>query len=187
LLALHWDAQLRERGSSTAAILRGLLLPPPTASDQGRQPLATERLFSALEPLLGSQPRADVAALVEAAGPIPYRDTLLGPCFTMQPAEFRRFELGFDVWASVKQRRLVGLVSGSAAAAAGLREGDVLKGWSIYGGDTERDALLQVERDGKAIDFTWRPVAASTVAGVRFERRPQAETDPACQAWRALR
>jgi predicted metalloprotease with PDZ domain len=186
LLALHWDAQLRERGSSTAAILRGLLLPRPSATDPQRQPLATERLFAALELLLGSQPRADVAALVDAAGPIPYRDTLLGPCFTMQPAEFRKFELGFAVAASIKARRLVGLVPGSAAAAAGLREGDVLKGWSIYGGDTERDAMLQVERDGKVIDITWRPVAASTVAAVRFEPRPQADADPACRRWMAL-
>lgn len=186
LLALHWDAQLRERGSSMATILRGLLLPRPAASDQGRQPLATERLFSALEPLLGSQPRADVAALVDAAGPVPYRDALLGPCFSMQPAEFRKFELGFDVAASIKARRLAGLVPGSAAAAAGLREGDVLKGWSIHHGNTERDALLQVERDGKITEIAWRPVAASTVAGVRFERRPQAETDPACRQWMAL-
>jgi hypothetical protein len=67
-----------------------------------------------------------------------------------------------------------------------LREGDVLKGWSIYGGDTERDAMLQVERDGKVIDITWRPVAASTVAAVRFEPRPQADADPACRRWMAL-
>jgi predicted metalloprotease with PDZ domain len=187
LLALHWDAQLRERGSSLAKVLRSLVLPRPSGVDRPPQALATERLFAALEPLLGSQPRADVAALVDAAGPIPYRDTLLGPCFTMQPAEFRRFELGFDVAASIKARRLAGLVPGSAAAAAGLREGDVLKGWSIYGGDTERDALLQVERDGKVVDVSWRPVAATTVAGTRFEPRPQAETDPACRQWVSLK
>jgi hypothetical protein len=104
----------------------------------------------------------------------------------MQQAEFRRFELGFDVAASIKARRLAGLVPGSAAAAAGLREGDVLKGWSIYGGDTERDALLQVERDGKVVDVSWRPVAATTVAGARFAPRPQAETDPACRQWVSL-
>ena len=41
---------------------------------------------------------------------------------------------------------------------------------SIHHGSTERDALLQVERDGKITEIAWRPVAASTVAGVRFER-----------------
>lgn len=186
LLALHWDAQLRERGSSLAQVLRSLVLPRPSGADRPPQALATDRLFAALEPLLGSQPRADVAALIDAAGPVPYRDTLLGPCFAMQPAQFRRFELGFDVAASIRARRLAGLVPGSAAAAAGLREGDVLKGWSIFGGDTERDALLQVERDGMVVDVRWRPVAATTVAGVRFEPRPQAGTDPACRQWMAL-
>lgn len=186
LLALHWDAQLRERGSSIATILHSLLLPRPSGADQPRQPLATERLLSALEPLLGTQPRADVAALVDVAGSMPYRDTLLGPCFSMQAAEFRKFELGFDVAASTKAQKLVGLVPGSAAALAGLREGDVLKSWSIYGGDTERDALLQVERDGAVTNITWRPVATSPVAGVRFEPRPQAETDPACRKWMML-
>jgi predicted metalloprotease with PDZ domain len=186
LLALHWDAQLRDRGSSPAQVLRSLLLPRTTGVDPPRQPLATERLFAALEPLLGRQPRADVAALIDGAGPVPYRDALLGPCFTMQPAEYRRFELGFDLAASMRARRLVGLVPGSAAAAAGLREGDVLKGWSIYHGDTTRDALLQVEREGQNADITWRPTSAATVVAARFEPRAQADRDPDCRQWISL-
>jgi predicted metalloprotease with PDZ domain len=186
LLAMHWDAQLRERGGSLAQVLRALLQPPARSSTDNWPPLATERLLAALEPLLGRTPRDDVKQLIEHAGRVPYRDGLLGPCFAMQPVDLPRFQLGFDLAASMKDRKLAGLVPGSAAAAAGLREGDVLKGWSIYGGDTERNALLQVERDGKVVDITWRPVAAETAQAVRFEPRPQADTDPVCRQWMEL-
>jgi len=76
---------------------------------------------------------------------------------------------------------------GRRTGAAGRRAGAVLTTGSVRRSDTARISPLPVERDSPVMDFRWRPVAASTVAGVRFERRPQAETDPACQAWRALR
>jgi hypothetical protein len=72
-------------------------------------------------------------------------------------------------------------------AAAGLRAGAVLTAGSVRRSDTARISPQPVERDCPVMHFRWRPVAADTVAGTRWARRPQAETDPACQAWRALR
>lgn len=76
---------------------------------------------------------------------------------------------------------------GRRTGAAGRRAGAVLTARSVRRSDTARISPLPVERDCPVMDFRWRPVAADTVAGTRWARRPQAETDPDCQPWRALR
>lgn len=186
LLALHWDAQLRSRGTSLAALLKALVLPTRDRGAHGEAALATDRLLVALRPALGDAPRGDVEQIVERGAPIPYRDALLGPCFTMQPAVYARYELGFDFEATLKDRRVTGVVPNGAAAGAGLREGDAIRRAFIDHGDIDRDVTMQIERDGQVVDLAWRPVSREHVQAARFAPRPQAETDPACRAWMAL-
>lgn len=76
---------------------------------------------------------------------------------------------------------------GRRTGTAGRQAGAVLTAGSDRRRDTARISPLPVERDSPVMDFGWRPVAADTVAGTRWARRPQAETDPACCQWRALR
>ncbi len=76
---------------------------------------------------------------------------------------------------------------GRRTGAAGRRAGAVLTAGSVRRSDTARISPLPVEHDSPVMDFRWRPVAADTVAGTRWSCRPQAETDPACRQWRALR
>lgn len=181
LLALRWDAQLRARGHTLAGVLRNLLLPP--GPQPSRPPLATERLLDALTRVLGPGPRADVQRVVEQAGPIDYDAALLGPCFVIEPVQHARWALGFDGERSFRERRVTGLVAGSAAQRAGLREGDVLRAYSVYFGDVDRDAELTVERDGALTEIRFRPMAAEPVPGVRYRPTDNADDDPACRAW----
>jgi predicted metalloprotease with PDZ domain len=185
LLALHWDAQLAARGTSLAAVLRGLLLPPPPYTE--RPALATERLLAALEVHLGTGPRADVERWIERPAPIEYTQDLGGPCLTVKPVRIERYELGFDAAASFKKNRVVGLAPGSAAERAGVREGEVLKGYSVHGGDTARDVLLQIERDGRVEDVTYKPISTQTTAAAVFAVRPGAASDHACRDWTVLK
>jgi len=185
LLALRWDAQLRAHGQTLAGVLRSLLLPAGPAST--RPSLATERLLDALTRVLGPGPRADVQRVVEQAGPIDYDAGLLGPCFVSEPVQHAHWALGFDGERSFRNRRVTGLVPGSAAQRAGLREGDLLRAYSVYGGDADRDADLTVERDGALVDIRYRPVAAAPVPGVRYRPADNADDDPACRAWLAQR
>ena len=55
------------------------------------------------------------------------------------------FELGFDRQRSLPKRRVFGLIPDSAAAKAGLRQGDELLGWSIPA-DASRKVELQIRR-----------------------------------------
>ena len=185
LLALTWDAALRARGSSLARVLRSLLLPPGPSHE--RPPLATERVLDALQPLLGDAPRRDVAQVVEQAGAVDYRDDMLGPCFARQTTTFSRWELGFDGDASLKERRVRGLIAGSAAERAGLIEGDALRGYSVRFNDADTAVRLQVERNRQIVDIRYLPRSTETLPGVRYLPKADAALDPGCAAWRGLR
>ena len=185
LLALTWDAALRARGSNLAQVLRPLLLPP--GPSQERPPLATERVLDALQAQLGEAPRRDVARVVEQAGAVDYREDLLGPCFARQTTSFSRWELGFDGDVSFRERRISGLVAGSAAQRAGLVEGDLLRGYSVRFNDVDSAVLLQVERNRQLVDIRYLPRSTATVPGVRYLLKPDAEQDADCAAWRGFR
>lgn len=99
-LPLKWHTALRERGGEGLdGVLRGLALPAAQARTAGRlsSPLASHRLFAALRPTLGDEPRRDVQQLAQAAPAGPARAgwqaglqaDSFGPCFTLQPDERR--------------------------------------------------------------------------------------------------
>jgi hypothetical protein len=67
-----------------------------------------------------------------------------------------RFDIGFDVERSQSAKRLVGVRAGSAAARAGLRNGQTLAGFS-FGSNPNEKALIQI-RDGATVhDVTYYP------------------------------
>ena len=83
-----------------------------------------------------------------------------GPCFKAVKKAVPRFELGFDV-ASYKDGKLHGLVRGSAADRAGLREGDRVKGGEAQVGITGKPATVIVEREGKEKTIAFLPQGAT--------------------------
>ncbi len=69
------------------------------------------------------------------------------------------FELGFERERSLRAERVHGLKKDSAAAKAGLREGDDLIGWRIPT-DADDQVQLQVKRGDTLKTITYRPRGA---------------------------
>ena len=96
-LPLRWHTTLREHGGAEGldGVLRRLTVPAAQAKTVGRlsSPLAGHRLFAALRPTLGDEPRRDVQQLAQAAGAGSLRGELkadaFGPCFTLITNERR--------------------------------------------------------------------------------------------------
>lgn len=82
---------------------------------------------------------------------MPISSPLLFPCLALDSKKVGKFELGFDIQASQTAKAIVGLVPGSAAERAGLREGDVVQGWSIYFNKPE--VPVEVTTGGKHISY----------------------------------
>jgi hypothetical protein len=99
--------------------------------------------------------------------------TSFSPCFRPASIEVRPYQLGFDQNALATEPKVIrGLVANSAAAKAGLREGDVV----VANDDvlsvqrSEKSSLsITVRRDGKDVPITFVP-RAEPVSGFHWER-----------------
>lgn len=98
-----------------------------------------------------------------------------GPCFERTTGEFRRFELGFDGKSLTLHPRIVhGLVAGSAAAQAGLHDGDEILfpvGLDTVQSDQKATVTFQIRRDGTQIPISYLPRGATTEA-YQWRRKP---------------
>ena len=184
VLALLWSRRLSGQGASLESVLRSLRLEAgrgPRETDGRPEDLAVNRLRAALAPHLGAVVDADLARHVEAGEAIEAGGDFLGPCFAGERQPRARFELGFDN-ASLKTRVVAGVVKGSAAEQAGLRDGMDLRGWSIHG-EATREAEIRVLENGKIRAIRYLPASAERVPVPQFKVKAGAAGDPACAAW----
>ncbi len=121
---------------------------------------------------LGSAGIAEFRAMLAGAAPLPPSDAF-GPCFRRVSKPLRRYQLGFDPKVLVEPRRIVrGIIPGSAAQKAGLRNGDeILKpvGQDHIQGDQTGVLTLQVRRGGKEMEIRYLP-RGETVSAWQWER-----------------
>lgn len=88
---------------------------------------------------------------------IPSQDCLERYGLRLVKMGWHKFELGFDT-QSMREFKVRGLVPGSAADKAGVKEGDIIvKGFMVWGVEDELDVpmRLTVLRNGKEKDFEW--------------------------------
>ena len=102
----------------------------------------------------------------------------LGPCFESRDVAYDVYEPGFDVSASLAAHVVVGVVAKGPAAAAGLRDRDMLVHADVPD-RVDTNAKVEVERDGKRVTISYRPVSGSR-RGQAF-RRKAALTEDACR------
>lgn len=185
--ALHLAGRMAAKGRSLEATLRSLRLSAaqvPREMDGREADLAVSRFRSAVRSVLGEAAEADFAHYIEEGRPLPIGADFLGPCFSGKWVEKPVFELGFDP-ASLKARKLVGVVAGGPAERAGLRDGMELAGWSVHYGDADREAVVTVMQDGRARDVRYLPQSARRIPAPEFAVRPGAIEEAACKEWRA--
>lgn len=88
---------------------------------------------------------------------IPSEDCLERYGLKLVKMDWKKFELGFDT-QSMREFKVRGLVSGSAAEKAGVKNGDVIvRGFMVWGVEDELDIPMRmtVLRNGKEKEFEW--------------------------------
>ncbi|MDP2215172.1 hypothetical protein [Phenylobacterium sp.] len=107
---------------------------------------------------------------------------LYAPCLKVVPRQVRTFELGFPRAVLNEDRIVSGLVPDSAAAQAGLRDGDQItdvRDLNVARKDQGQTITLTVERDGAALTLTYLP-RGQTVEAWGWAR-DAAAPDSACR------
>ncbi len=122
---------------------------------------------------LGPSAKAEYESMLGGAVMLPDSDAF-GPCFARTTLPLRRFELGFDPSVMGTTRIIRGLVPGSAAARAGLQNGDEIAfpvGLDDVQGDQNRTLTLQIRRNGNILPVTYLP-RGETVETYQWVRVP---------------
>ncbi|MFC0202838.1 M61 family metallopeptidase [Novosphingobium soli] len=120
---------------------------------------------------LGNAGISAFEAMLKGATVLPPSDAF-GPGFHRVEKPLQRFDLGFDPAALLARPKIVrGLIPGSNAEQAGLREGDeILNTFSQDGlqGDQQAFLTLDVRRGGQTLQVRYRP-RGETVSAYQWE------------------
>lgn len=166
------DAELR-RGSHGRRSLDDLVRAMIARRRRG-QSLSEADWISLVRQALGAEGVAQFHAMMSGKLIVP-PSAAFGPCFERTTAPLRRYQLGFDSQVLMEPSRIVrGLVAGSAAARAGLRNGDrIVKPVPQDAIQADQDATLTllIERGGRTFSLTYLPRGA-TVQAYQWRRRP---------------
>lgn len=120
--------------------------------------LSNENVRVAGRELLGAWFTAEFDAYVSNAQKIELSPDSLGPRFSGQMTKVYDFALGFDREKSLSRKKVVGVVADSAAAKAGLRDGEAISGYNLHARADEK-VDVTVVRDGKNTKISWFPRA----------------------------
>jgi predicted metalloprotease with PDZ domain len=138
------------------------------------QPVDEAAWIALVRHALGSRGVAQFRAMMSGKRVVPWSDAF-GPCFERTTAPLRRYQLGFDSQVLMEPSRIVrGLIPGSAADRAGVRNGDrIVKPVPQDSIQADQGATLTllIERNGRTFPITYLPRGA-TVPAYQWRRRP---------------
>jgi hypothetical protein len=139
--------------------------------------MTKEMWLELLEKELGPSSLTEFDAIIIRGEDFVPDSDAFGPCFKRIPAKLRVFELGFDQRKSLytAEKRITGLVKGSAAEQAGLQNGDqVLNKVDLRAlrNDESRRIKLEVRRGDKILEIEYLPRGES-VDGYKWIRVPR--------------
>ncbi len=166
LLAMQWNAQIRQASGGRQSlddVMHGLLA-AATAPDGQPAALTPAHVNSVLARFTGRDELPAMARHVTQGQALAPSPLWLGPHAQLVWQDLPVFELGFDRERLIKDKLVDGVVPGSAAWAAGLRDGQPIQGASIYGNDVNRAVQVKLRQDdGSVREVSFLPRAAQGV------------------------
>lgn len=134
------------------------------------RPFTRDELFASIAEFSDAETAERLEAVALDGALLAPRVDWFAPCLAHVPAHSGSFELGFDFEAARSERVIRGLVAGSAAERAGLREGDGIAGLSLAPGDATHPVRMTLRGDDGPREVEFLPCSATIeVPSYRFQ------------------
>lgn len=111
-----------------------------------------------IQPYVTQEILGDLRKYIKKGETIPLDAEALGPKVRLEEVAMGPFDLGFDFDASHAQRRITGVQRNGPAFKAGLRNGQHLKGMSIYWNDPTKEVEFKIGEKGGEKTIRYLPV-----------------------------
>jgi predicted metalloprotease with PDZ domain len=164
-IALWLDNKLRARSGKSLDKLMFKLI---EINKKGEE-VTFERFVSETNKMLGRDISRELRAWILDGETVPVDENSISGA-TGKLVDIEVFDAGFDLDKSLKEKMVHGAVEGSAAWNSGLRNGQILKTWSLYYGKTKYPITLQLFDNGEARSIQYFPVALEKVPVMQFEK-----------------
>lgn len=180
LLANHLDFTIRSKTNGKHSLddmMRSLL----RSSKAGRIELSEKRIADALRPYLQEQGANDIEKYMVRGEVVP-ADNSFGACATVEDVEHRSFDPGFDMETWAKSRVFSGVVPGSNAHRAGLRDGQKwISGGMMQGDPTSLVKFTVIDGETqKVVQFYPASTSAIRLPQVKLKQRLSAQERAQC-------
>lgn len=166
VIALKVDHAIR-KSSQGQHSLDDLMRDLVRRSRQEQHEFSVNDLLAEIEHWSDAATAAEIRATALDGARLELPEDVFGPEYRLLPADIPCFELGFDFERTRATKVFTGLVPDSAAARAGLREGDTVRGFSVAFGQVDTPVVVTVSDN------------SGSVREVKY--LPQG---PPCQGWR---
>jgi len=158
VVAMIADAAIRRASGGTSSLddlMRELVTDARTTGKRYDTDEILQRIAARCDTATAGELRGIVVS-----GATPELDPeLFAPCFEMRVEPLAGFDLGFDFAGSRAAKAIQGVRAGSNAAAAGLRNGQSVRGWSVRYGDPTSPVKITVEEAGEERAITYLPTS----------------------------
>ena len=170
LLANHLDFTIRSKTNgkhSLDDVMRSLL----RSSKPGSIELSEKRIEDALRPYLKDQGASDIEKYMVRGELVPTNNSF-GACATVDEIEHRSFDAGFDMETWAKSRVFSGVVPGSNAYQAGLRDGQKwVSGAMMQGDPTSLVKFTVIEGETEKV-VQFYPASTEAIRLPKFKLKP---------------
>ncbi len=184
LIASWLDGKIREKTKGRRD-LDDVLLRMEKAAAKDDQAGIYDLLVRSVKKVAGWDPSADLEAMAMQGGPVSLPEDVFAPCGRVVVEERAVWERGFDFAATQAAGwKIQGVIEGSAAWEAGLRDGMQLRSWSENSNDRDpmKEKTAQVTDGDGVRAITWRPMGRETrtVRSLELAADLSAKEETAC-------
>jgi predicted metalloprotease with PDZ domain len=168
LVATALDVALRKGSAGERSLKTFIRERLAHAARESKDTLAYSAFVASARSSAGDVAAREMEAALHQQAEVKLPSDLAGPCFRLVPKQLVAFELGF-VTSTANVMTIESVKAGSAAAAAGVRVGDVVAELHYESGRSATPVKMTVIRQEKKVLLQFLP-AGRTKAGRQFER-----------------